>query len=211
MVEFTSNAGLYFKNDDVSFYVDALYSNPKPPYTKPSKEVIDFLFKTKVDYIFITHKHSDHYDKEMVNKYIQNNSSTIFVSPSFSKISGAFSLTGIELVIGNTTISSFETSHIGTNSRNCCYLINDNGIKYLVNGDSDALFKEYEKCPPCDYLITNPYFVSSNKGISIIRNIIKPQKIYVYHLFEGQQINEIKIENSLNCEVTFIYDTLKYE
>lgn len=183
MFKLTSNAGIYFKNEDTSFFLDVLYSKSVHPFDKPGKEVLEYIFDTRVDYVMFTHNHPDHFDRSLVLQYLSKYPDAVYIPPLFSKMDTGKTM---EVIIkGGTSIHPFVTQHTRMpRNRNCCYLVESKKRSYLFTGDANDNIDDFRVQHKVDYLFINPIFASSDRSREIITEILKPEHIFIYHMPE---------------------------
>lgn len=151
-----ANAGVLLNFRQQSILIDALFENEFEQYEYPSRDKIEELSKVdNLTHILITHGHGDHYSKNIVNKFITNQSRYIILprdlrvdtlkNNSQNRFEDNIFYTTLDIYkptefhFKNGKITSFRVPHVGGYSiANNAYLIElSNGFKILHTGDGD--------------------------------------------------------------------------
>lgn len=126
-----------------------------------------------LDYLLITHKHEDHYDKKKVDEFIKNNPQTAVISPDSN-----LQPSNIDIIKGNhIEKGKFPIAH---NS----YLIQLEEGTILICGDADIDYDWFNsRFSDIDikYLFVNPLYISSTPARKII-DLLSADKTFVYHI-----------------------------
>mgnify|MGYP002621775121 CR=1 FL=1 len=162
---------------------------------KSDKTIYFDPFKIKentndADYIFITHSHYDHLEKESINKIINEN--TIIIIPESIKEelkeyqniievspNQEYEIEGLKF----STIPSYNTNkQFHPRSNNWVgYIVNIENEKVLVSGDTDITDELLNiKCDIAFVPIGGTYTMTPEEGAELI-NKIKPKKVIPTH------------------------------
>ncbi len=161
-----------------------------------------------IDYIFFSHNHPDHFTPKYTELYLEhNNIKKIFLPldcankfESFKKYIELKNIkhkylkldTGkcfIQIFKSNSAITAFNCMHVGRDDfadiENYCFVLTVNNRNILFTSDADYV-EEYFSKPlkgvSIDTVFVNPIFFNNPKGNSIIKNIIKPKNVIIYHI-----------------------------
>ena len=168
------------------------------------------------DYIFITHSHYDHLEKESIDKII-NEHTTIIIPESIKDELSEYN--NIIKVIPNNsysledisfnTIPSYNTNkQFHPKSNNWVgYILNIEDKKVLVSGDTDITEELLNvKCDIAFIPIGGTYTMTPEEGAKLI-NQIKPQKVIPTHYGcivgkkeDGETFKRLLDEN-IECEL----------
>ena len=168
------------------------------------------------DYIFITHSHYDHLEKESIDKII-NEHTTIIIPESIKDELSEYNNI-IEVIPNNSysledisfnTIPSYNTNkQFHPKSNNWVgYILNIEDKKVLVSGDTDITEELLNvKCDIAFIPIGGTYTMTPEEGAKLI-NQIKPQKVIPTHYGcivgkkeDGETFKRLLDEN-IECEL----------
>lgn len=81
-----ANCGFMIEMDSIKIIIDGLFINGFNFYATPDSATLDLITKRlepfdDIDYIFVTHKHADHYDAQTVIAFMINNSKCRLICP----------------------------------------------------------------------------------------------------------------------------------
>ena len=163
-------------------------------YFDPYKITEDFH---DADYIFITHEHYDHYDKEAINKLLKDNTKLIVpeclkninyekivVKPDESYNLDGFSFKTVRAYNIDKTYHPRDKDYVG-------YIVNLNNISYYIMGDTDVT--EEAKKIKCDILfvpIGGVYTMDMMEALEYV-NEVKPKKVIPIHY--GSIVGDISL------------------
>lgn len=159
-------------------------------------------------YIFITHNHYDHYSKEDIDKVINDN--TIFIIPDSMKKDYDYPNDVIFVQVNSNYILediSFKTVPMYNLNKPyhkkeanwCGYLINYDGNKYYIMGDTDNLHEM--KGIKCDVLfipIGGTYTMDLDMAITCLDNIKYDIVIPVHY---GSIVGDISLGNTFKDKI----------
>ena len=156
------------------------------------------------DYIFITHDHYDHYDKESINN-IKKETTKIIVPKCLSNIENSLVVEPNKEYkiddISFKTVPSYnidkpfhprEKEYVG-------YLMNINGISYYIMGDTDVTDEALEVRPDvCFVPIGGTYTMDYEEAVNYI-NKINPKKVIPIHY--GSIVGDISLGNKFKEKI----------
>ena len=165
-------------------------------------------------YIFVTHSHYDHYSTQDIKKIINENTVFICTRDVKEDIEKVFSNEIVvvepnkEYVKENISFSTFPSYNINKNfhPRNnnwVGYIINVNGVRYAILGDSDLT--DEVKAIKCDVLFVpiGGTYTMDAKDAAELTNIIKPKLVIPVHYngIVGNKDNEKEFLRILGGEI----------
>ncbi|WP_320007688.1 MBL fold metallo-hydrolase [Maridesulfovibrio sp.] len=215
-VTLVANAGVMVRYDGTDILIDGIHDEGGHPFSRVSPMDLH-LMKTgtppfnRIDYLFFSHEHPDHFTPSLVNEYLKNRPVKFIVVPRSSNGSKAtdgllaeirerdihYLISGLEPgefdsldLTKDLRLTIIGTRHMGPqyhDIRNDCFLLEMNGIKILFTGDADHVAEYYEKPlqgVELEAVFVNPLFYHNREGRRIITEIFKPRNVIVYHMPE---------------------------
>lgn len=194
----TVNAGLYIWNGRSGLLVDALHGGKKMGFSNTPDRYIRMMEKKegflgqKNDLLF-THTHEDHYDPELVDRFLKVNPDSLVYGPGLdrSNVKPLVLESGIGLIrIHDYTIYAFTTKHDGepfAGVPHCSYLIQSCGQTLWISGDAvlEPLLADQveEICGDSriDAAFVMVYQIGSRAGKEFLEKL-SPRNSYLYHL-----------------------------
>ena len=174
-VRFIGNCGLYITDGNSNIYVDFPYKSGAHKYMEYGQSELDNI-KDNPIFLF-THRHSDHYSKNLLKKVIKKFKGKVYGNWNISD------LKELNSSIDDFSIKAIKTSHRFT-FKHFSYVIVWHSKKILISGDTGDIEK-LSKVKNIDWAFTNPWlFMNQNKEVKL------DTKMYaMYHLYPNQNIN----------------------
>jgi len=160
------------------------------PVTKLGNKTINYAAMPKADYLFITHEHGDHFDKEAIKtltkdktKLILNNRCTEMYGSGLAMENGQIYLLDdikVEAVPAYNTTEGRERFH--PKGRDNGYILTLDGLRIYIAGDTEdipemASIKDIDVAfLPCN----QPYTMTPEQLIKAAKTI-KPKVVFPYH------------------------------
>ncbi len=207
---YQSNAGVILETDEIKMAIDLFCDAGDLPYTSVSTHIVKAVINRekpyeKIDYMLHTHKHMDHFNAEMVDKYLEEKGKAILIAPygTLNQLTCSFFEREENIVVGisvgekekikiennGVSITAYDFKHEGNESadeENIGYLIELDGKRILHVGDaciSDENFKHTGLIDSKIDLLIAPFpYITRKDGLAIITKYIRPKKIAVVHL-----------------------------
>lgn len=179
-ITFIKHASLVFEFKDKLIYID------------PVMEFCDYKAMPKADYIFITHHHYDHYDKEAINSIIKSETIIIGNKSSIKDYGSGIALKNSELkILGDyINVKAVEAYNVSEDcldfhpkGMNNGYIIDFDGSKVYISGDTEfiAEMENLKNTIDIAFLSVNqPYTMSVDQAIKAAK-LINPKILYPYH------------------------------
>lgn len=222
VIEYIGHSCVLIKENGLNFIIDPFITG-NPVSEKNLKDL------EKIDYIFITHGHTDHYgDTEKIyaefnSKIICNYEIAAFLSykninnvhPMHIGGSYKFEFGKVKMTQALHGSSAIENNQIIYLGNPCGFLINFNGIKIYHAGDTGLTYdmKLLEK-ENIDYAFipVGGNYVMDTEDATIANDFIKPKKIIPIHYNTWDiiktDINKFKSDNK-NCFIMKPGETIK--
>ncbi|WP_422361929.1 MBL fold metallo-hydrolase [Reichenbachiella sp.] len=209
-ISYIANEGIFIQSENKSILIDAIFDNYYETYASPSEQTIQYLNAKEhpyqiVDLLLVTHAHLDHFNPEMVSKFLKSHRETELVCPKQAVDSIVKTQENMELLIPRlngvepkaewnalflkgVSVHTAYVRHGGKQNYdvdNQIYLINVDGKKILHLGDAEmdpAHFAQLHLSkPPIDVALIPYWFLAYPPGIDIVKNQIKPNKLVAIH------------------------------
>lgn len=208
-ITLVANAGLLLEGSGGKLLLDGLHCrgngmfSPVPPFIRERimKKVPPF---DGVRWMAFTHFHEDHFDLDLVNRYLQEAEPEMVVMPRdaqygvSSKLrTGVCRSEAIELPMGQCrsirlwetgSLTAFPSRHAGREYEkvsHLCYELEADGKRVLILGDSDydsLFFKQMTGSRKFDAVIANPLFLHLPGGRRVFTQSIRTKEIIFCHL-----------------------------
>lgn len=205
-ITLVANAGLLLESGGRKLLLDGLHSqengmfSPVPPCIREQimKRIPPF---DGIRWVAFTHFHEDHFDLDLVNRYLQEAAPEMLVMPEdtqygvSSKLkAGVCSTEAIELPMGQCrsirlwetgSLTAFPSRHAGREYEtvsHLCYVLEADGKKVLILGDSDydtVFFKQMAGAMEFDAVIANPLFLHLPRGRRVFTQSIRLSLIHI--------------------------------
>ncbi|MBN2546666.1 MAG: MBL fold metallo-hydrolase [Spirochaetes bacterium] len=165
----------------------------------PVKRYMGSEKQPKADIILITHEHSDHLDKEMINSLSTKKTQIVLNQASFDKIKKGKVLSNgqiwenkvikIEAVPAYNTTEGRDKFH-PKGGRDNGYILNIGGKRIYIAGDTEDI-PEMANLKNIDiaFLPMNQPYTMTPEQVANAVKIIKPKIVYPYHY------SDTKVEN----------------
>lgn len=140
-----------------------------------------------LDFLCITHNHSDHYNTELINKMFENNKPVIsnYLKstdyPYTTKSTKTFTISGFTVTTNITDHNSSLKNFVTTFQIDCG---SDGGnLVFMHVGDSNYKPEQYNIIKPVDILIARyaPNALSEN---NVIGSVVTPKYVFLSHILE---------------------------
>ena len=161
------------------------------PVTKLGNKVIDYASMPKADYIFVTHEHGDHFDKEAI-KVLTGESTQLVMNKRCEEMydddcavlnndqSATFGVIKVEAVPAYNTTEGRTQFH--PKGRDNGYILTIDGLRIYIAGDTEDI-PEMSAIKDIDiaFLPCNqPYTMTPDQLVRAAK-IIKPKVLFPYH------------------------------
>lgn len=225
-ITYIANSGVMIEHDDVKFIIDGLHSKKAIDFSRVKEDTLEKIIRgykpfDDLDYLLFTHRHIDHMCDKSTVEFLKNNEDTEVLYPKdegcvietvddFVKegeyLGGALDIElGIKMKypIKNGEITYFKSKHMGDESFKCnniCYIIELDGVRFLHMGDGSFDYDYLQKMlhdERINVAFVNFPFIQLPNGKRIIREIIKPDHLIVFHLPFEEDDNSNYIKNTL--------------
>jgi L-ascorbate metabolism protein UlaG (beta-lactamase superfamily) len=209
-VTYIANEGFMIAMGGTKVLIDALSRSEY--YASPSDSTVAKLMGgippyDSVDYVFVTHGHADHYNAEMMSRFLLRHPAVQFIASSrtCSTLTGSGMEgrrgAGVELRIGEHRTIRGEKAEVdvvrlthGANPdmNNFGFLVRSNGYTILHVGDA-LLQPNEELLRAIDWASCNvdllfiEYFDHSSETRSILETLIKPKYVILMHIPEDDE------------------------
>ncbi|WP_420579657.1 MBL fold metallo-hydrolase [Reichenbachiella sp.] len=233
-ISYIANEGIYIQAENKKILIDAIFDNYYESYAAPSEKTIQQLNDKQdpfqnVDLLLVTHAHLDHFNAEMVSRFLKSHRETELIGPkqaidSIVKIRKdmevlAPRLNGVEsktewdaLFLKGVSVHTAYVRHGGKQNYdidNQIYLIHVEGKKILHLGDAEMDPSHFSKLhlskPPIDVALIPYWFLAYPPGIDIVKNQIKPKKLVAIHYPKvGDPKTLLKIRETFPNAVVFM-------
>ena len=171
----------------------------------------------KVNYFLVTHDHADHFNAEMMSRFLRNQPHAHFIASmeACRKVVGdsipGQRRSGIDLAMGQrrtirddkAEIMVMRLDHSGRDISNLAFLIRSNGYTVMHVGDAVLAHNE-EYIRAVDWsaysvdLLFLEYFDRSTPTWDIIQNMIKPKHVVLMHIAAGEEDSVRNEETKMN-------------
>ncbi|MBQ4222860.1 MAG: MBL fold metallo-hydrolase [Prevotella sp.] len=160
------------------------------PVVKLGDKTIDYSAMPKADYIFVTHEHGDHFDKEAIKQLSDDNTKLVTNKRCADMLGyGKVMANGdvatlddftVEAVPAYNTTEGRQKFH--PKGRDNGYIITIDGVRIYVAGDTEdipemANVKDIDIAfMPCN----QPYTMTTNQLVNAAK-VVKPKVLFPYH------------------------------
>lgn len=207
-VTYIGNEGFLITMGGTKVLIDALHKTKH--YATPSDTLLARMIDGvppfgDVDYVLVTHDHADHFNAEIVTRFLAKHPETqVIASPAvIGKLasSGGKQLTPIDLKMGQhrvlrggkAEIVAWRLDHSGSREiDNLAFLVRSNGYAFLHVGDA-LLAQNEDRVRAFDWsssavdLLFIEYFDRGSPTQEIIRDVIKPKHVVLMHIAAGEE------------------------
>ena len=209
-VTYIANEGFMIAMGSTKVLIDAF---PKSKYyVNPSDTVAAKMMDgippfDKVDCVLVTHDHADHFNAEMMSRFLLNHPAAQFVASSeaSSKLTGdniaGRRQSGVTLGMGQRRTIRGEKAEIlamrlehggGSNVSNLAYVVRSDGFTIMHVGDArlstnEVYLRTVDWSSYTVDLLFIEYFDQSSETRDIIENVIKPKHVVLMHIPAGEE------------------------
>lgn len=208
-VTYVANAGVLLILEDKKILIDALCNSRLPVYKNIPSDIYNQIIKgtapyDNIDLMLITHKHSDHYDRDMVSEFLEHNNNTIVISTDdviselktdnpenrqHRLVAVSPPLYGKErITVKGINIEAVSMTHDGKeffDVNNLAFII-EYGKTLMHIGDAAPTKVNYQSLvltqKKCDLLIANFPYVGLPSARQLVKEYINPKQIAAVHL-----------------------------
>jgi L-ascorbate metabolism protein UlaG (beta-lactamase superfamily) len=219
-VTYIGNCGFLLSSNDKQILIDALFYKGFDYYSTPADSVVLKIQKGQEPFahanmLLITHDHPDHFDVNMVGRYLANNPENRVIAPSLVINSirsqsiipvsdkqlveiDELNKQGMDTIIRGVKIKSFSLQHDNRPKiQNVGYLVEIDGIKVFHSGDNTgAVEAEFDRMQlhnrNVDLALLNFYgFRTSKEERDFTKSHINPKNIVLMHI-PPKEMNVVK-------------------
>lgn len=204
------NTGIHIEAEEKKILVDGIYKAKGHPFSPLPSDVFWNMKRgvgryANIDYLLFTHFHPDHYSEEDVIDYLRANAVKKVFLPSrdpqaFRLISHMEREKVSFFIFDNERcknqrvqsedffVGAFQCRHLGkqyeaVNSLCCSMKLEKKTLLFTGDADYDKnCFEEGLGDIPIDAVFVNPLFFNHRSGREILREVIRPAKVILYHL-----------------------------
>ncbi|MFY0591726.1 MBL fold metallo-hydrolase [Roseivirga sp.] len=210
-ITYIANEGVLIANQNKKVLIDALFDDFYKQYLSPSAEALSKMMASEnpfdgVDVVLTTHFHRDHFEANITGNFLKEHQESALLSSNqikdelqskyvdYSSIekrvkAHARGVSTLKEEINGVTVYSFFMYHAGgerTKSiENMGFIVEVGDKKILHLGDSDMNPERFREVDLAKYEIDIalvPYwYMTSDAGIDIINNSIKPKQLIGVH------------------------------
>jgi L-ascorbate metabolism protein UlaG (beta-lactamase superfamily) len=220
-VTYIANEGFMISMGGTKVLIDALpkskyYANPS--HTLAARMIDGIPPFDNVDYALVTHDHADHFNAEMMSRFLLNHLGTQFIaSPeACGKLTGDSDSgqihSGINLKMGQcrpirgdkAEIVAIRLDHSGSRDiSNLAFLVRSNGFGVLHVGDAlladnEVYLRTIDWSSYAVDLLFISYFDRSTPTRDIIQDLIKPKHVVLMHIPAGEEDSVRNVETKMH-------------
>jgi L-ascorbate metabolism protein UlaG (beta-lactamase superfamily) len=209
-VTYIANEGFMIAMGKTKVLIDALSRSKyyaEPSDTLVAKMTNDIPPFDNVDYFLVTHDHADHFNADLVSRYIRSHPQIQLVGTpeTWKKLSGDSARgggeSGFSLALGeHRTVHGNKAEIVvirlyhGSNpdATNFAYLVRANGFTVLHMGDAQIVYNE-AFLRMIDWSSYNvdvaflEFFDNSSETRNILESMIKPKHVVLMHIPPGEE------------------------
>lgn len=175
------------------------------PVTKLGQKTIDYTAMPKANYIFVTHEHGDHFDKEAIKQLTKDDTQLITNQRCGERLRGGDDTSGIMLgygkVIGNgdklqiaddfmvEAVPAYNTTEANQKfhpkGRDNGYILTIDGLRIYIAGDTEDI-PEMADIKDIDiaFMPCNQPFTMTTEQLVKAAKVVKPKVLFPYHYGE---------------------------
>ena len=187
---YTANCGVIIEGEKSTISIDALHDHEEKPFSTVPGPVIDRIMNgIRIDVMFYTHLHRDHFSRELNREYINRyHPETIMQEDELATI-------GLSGDKGRISINRFgleadykRLTHSGDRYKdvlNYGFYIVFEGVSFLTLGDGAVSAEGIDELTGgrrCDFALINFPFYTLAEGRRIIGGLINPKAAIIQHL-----------------------------
>lgn len=161
------------------------------PVSKLGNKTVDFSVMPKADYIFVTHEHGDHFDKEAIG--LLNDSKTLLLTNQrcadmlgYGKVMKNGDKIAIAEDFSVEAVPAYNTTEGRTQfhpkGRDNGYIITLDGLRIYIAGDTEDV-PEMQNVKDIDiaFLPCNQPYTMTTEQLVRAAQVIKPKVLFPYH------------------------------
>ena len=181
------------------------------PVTKLGNKTIDYTAMPKADYLFVTHEHGDHFDKEAI-KLLSEEKTQLFMNKRCVEMygSGVAMMNGDKMQLTDDfsveAVPAYNTTEghlqFHPKGRDNGYILTLDGLRIYIAGDTEDI-AELQELKDIDvaFLPCNLPFTMSPEQLSNAAKIIKPKVLFPYHYGKTDIQQVVKLLEGSGIEV----------
>ena len=161
------------------------------PVRKLGNKTIDYSAMPKADYIFVTHEHGDHFDKEAI-KLLSNEGTKLVMNKRCAEMydgkstvlnnnqTATFGEVEVEAVPAYNTTEGHTQFH--PKGRDNGYILTLDGLRIYIAGDTEDI-PEMQNIKDIDiaFLPCNQPYTMTPEQLIKAANMVKPRVLFPYH------------------------------
>ena len=160
------------------------------PVTKLGNKTIDYSTMPKADYIFLTHEHGDHFDKEAI-KLLANEGTQLVMNKRCADMYGPCAVLRNDqsATLGDITVDAVPAYNISEGhtqfhpkGRDNGYILTIDGLRIYIAGDTEDI-PEMQNVKDIDIAFmpcNQPYTMTTEQLIKAAKTV-KPKVLFPYH------------------------------
>lgn len=212
-VTYIGNEGFMVSMGRTKFLIDALQKSKY--YAFPSDSLAAQMMDgippfNNIDYVLVTHEHADHFNPEMMSRFLLNHpfAQLIANSETYSRLTedsiAGKGRPGVDLEMGQHRIIHGEGAEIvvlrlnhvgGAEVSNLAFVVRSHGYTFVHVGDARLSYnEEYLRTVDWDSyrvdLLFIQFFDRSSETREIIEKLIKPKHVILMHIPAGREDSE---------------------
>jgi len=209
MVHYIANEGFLMESSGIKVLIDALFNTGLDRYACPDSVLLSQMILAhspfeKIDYLFFTHNHPDHFNDSLVYAFLKQHPESIIVCPGqvFDQLKINQNIAGdlldrimvitpdsgqvIQQDFDNLVLKACRTRHSDTYSiENNAYILDFGGVKIFHSGDSwkEALneWNDFDlKAENIDLALVNGFYAGD--GFKLLNEKMSPEQIILIHM-----------------------------
>ena len=161
------------------------------PVTKLGNKTIDYTAMPKADYLFVTHEHGDHFDKEAI-KLLSEEKTQLFMNKRCVEMygSGVAMMNGDKMQLTDDfsveAVPAYNTTEghlqFHPKGRDNGYILTLDGLRIYIAGDTEDI-PEMEGIKDIDiaFLPCNQPYTMTTEQLVKAAQTIKPKVLFPYH------------------------------
>ena len=160
------------------------------PVTKLGNKTIDYTTMPKADYLFVTHEHGDHFDKEAI-KLLSNEKTQIVMNKRCADMYGPCAVlnNGQSATLGDIEVEAVPAYNVTEGrtqfhpkGRDNGYILTIDGLRIYIAGDTEDI-PEMQNIRNIDiaFLPCNQPFTMTTDQLVKAAKIVKPKVLFPYH------------------------------
>ena len=213
-VMLTANAGVLISYHGKKILIDALHDRYTTLFSSVPSELLTHIADgdgefAEVDLMLYTHDHPDHYSERWTRRFLKNHPNTEFVSPiaDFADRDHVHVLDAEEenLLLAGVFLHCCRLMHDGQEYAgipNYGFVLEIDGFRIAVLGDATfdkAAIRGMLGNRPVDLALLNFPYVTLHRGREIVTDVIRPQRMIVFHLPYEEKDNSDFIRSTRNA------------